>query len=62
MSAKKQVDLTTKLVEERERKFKLAQQNNASRELLLITDAYYRASIDKQRSAKSEFFFKTCRT
>lgn len=58
MSAKKQVDLTTKLVEERERKFKLAQQNNASRELLLITDAYYRASIDKQRSAKSEFFSK----
>ena len=58
MSAKKQVYLTTKLVEERERKFKLAQQNNASRELLLITDAYYRASIDKQRSAKSEFFSK----
>ncbi len=24
----------------------------------MITDAYYRASIDKQRSAKSEFFSK----
>lgn len=58
MSAKKQLELTTKLVEERQRKFELAQQNNAPRELVVITDAYYRTAIDKQRNAKSEFFAK----
>lgn len=58
MSAKKQLDFATKLVEERQEKFNLAQKNNASRELVVITDAYYRTALDKQRSAKSEFFAK----
>ena len=50
--------MTTKLVEERQRKFELAQKNNAPRELVVITDAYYRTAIDKQRTAKSDFFSK----
>lgn len=50
--------MTTKLVEDRQKKFELAQQNNAPRELVVITDAYYRTAIDKQRTAKSEFFSK----
>ena len=58
MSAKKQLEMTTKLVEDRQKKFELAQQNNAQRELVVITDAYYRTAIDKQRTAKSEFFSK----
>lgn len=58
MSAKKQLEMTNKLVEERQRKFELAQRNNAQRELVVITDAYYRTAIDKQRTAKSEFFSK----
>lgn len=58
MSAKKQLEMTTKLVEERQRKFELAQKNNAPRELIVITDAYYRTAIDKQRTAKSDFFSK----
>lgn len=58
MSAKKQLELATKLVEERQHKFELAQQNNAPRELIVITDAYYRTAIDKQRTAKSDFFSK----
>ncbi len=58
MSAKKQLEMSIKLVEERQRKFELAQKNNAQRELIVITDAYYRMSIDKQRTAKSEFFAK----
>lgn len=58
MSAKKQLEMTTKLVEERQRKFELAQKNNAPRELVVITDAYYRTAIDKQRTAKSNFFSK----
>lgn len=58
MSAKKQVDFTNQLVEERQRNFNLAQNNNAPRELVVITDAYYRTALDKQRNAKSEFFSK----
>lgn len=58
MSAKKQLEMTTKLVKERQRKFELAQKNNAPRELVVITDAYYRTAIDKQRTAKSDFFSK----
>ena len=50
--------MTTKLVEDRQRKFELAQKNNAPRELVVITDAYYRTAIDKQRTAKSDFFSK----
>ena len=58
MSSKKQLEFANKLVEERGNKFKLAQQNNAPRELVVITDAYYRTALDKQRNAKSEFFSK----
>lgn len=56
MSAKKQLDLVTKLVQDRKDKFELAQKNNAQRELIVITDAYYRTALDRLRSAKSEFY------
>lgn len=56
MSAKKQLDLVSKLVQDRKNKFELAQKNNAQRELVVITDAYYRTALDKLRSAKSEFY------
>lgn len=58
MSAKKQLEFVNDLVEDRQRKFELAQKNNAARELVVITDAYYRTALDKQRTAKSEFFSK----
>ncbi len=58
MTAKKQVEFANNLVEERQRNFTLAQKNNAPRELVVITDAYYRTALDKQRNAKSEFFSK----
>lgn len=58
MSAKRQLKFTNELVAERQRKFELAQKNNAQRELIVITDAYYRTALDKQRTAKSEFFSK----
>ncbi len=58
MCAKKQLELANKLVDDRQRKFELAQKNNAARELVVITDAYYRTAIDKQRTAKSNFFSK----
>lgn len=58
MSAKKQVELIADLVNERQQKFEYAQANNAPRELIVITDAYYRTAMDKLRNAKSEFFSK----
>ncbi|MBE7713107.1 MAG: hypothetical protein E7Z87_05125 [Cyanobacteria bacterium SIG26] len=58
ISAKKQLDLANNLVADRKHKFELAQTNNAQRELVVITDAYYRTALDKQRCAKSEFFSK----
>jgi hypothetical protein len=58
MSAKKQLAFANDLVEERQHKFSLAQENNAPRELIVITDAYYRTAMDKQRIAKSDFFSK----
>ena len=58
MSAKNQLELTTKLVNDRKKRFETAQKNNAAKELVVITDAYYRTAVDKQRSAKSEFFSK----
>ena len=58
MSAKKQLEYVNNLVTERQNKFDMAQKNNAARELIVITDAYYRAALDKQRSAKSEFYSK----
>lgn len=58
MSAKKQLEFANELVKDRQRKFELAQKNNAARELVVITDAYYRTALDRQRTAKSEFFSK----
>lgn len=58
MSAKKNLEFSNDLVKENQRKFELAQKNNAPRELVVITDAYYRTALDKQRTAKSEFFSK----
>lgn len=58
MSAKKNLEFSNDLVKENQRKFELAQKNNAARELVVITDAYYRTALDKQRTAKSEFFSK----
>lgn len=58
MSAKKQFEMMNDLVTERKNKFDSAVANDAARELVVITDAYYRTALDKQRTAKSEFFSK----
>ena len=58
MSAKKQLDMATKLATERKQRFELAQKNNASKELIVITDAYFRTAVDKQKTARSEFLSK----
>ena len=56
MTARKQLDMLDKLVQQRKKNYELAQ--DASREIILITDAYYRSAIDMQSKAKSDFLAK----
>lgn len=56
MTARKQVEMVDKLVKQRKKNYELAQ--NSSREIILVTDAYYRTSLDLQAKAKSDFFAK----
>ena len=58
MTSKKQLEMTTKLTQDRKERFELAQKNNAPKEIVVVTDAYFRSAIDKQKNARSEFFSK----
>ena len=58
MNAKEQLTQTAKLSQQRKERFELAQKNNVSREIIVITDSYYRTAMDKQRTAQSEFLSK----
>lgn len=58
MNAKKQLELTTKMAQERRERFELAQKNNVAREILVITDSYYRTAVDRQRATRAEFLAK----
>ncbi|MBR6099096.1 hypothetical protein IKP85_05050 [bacterium] len=56
MAAKKQLDLTTQIADQRKRYYESAQ--SLSREIVLITDAYYRTALDEQVKARSDFYTK----
>ncbi|MBQ8167884.1 hypothetical protein IJZ97_00495 [bacterium] len=56
MTGRKQLEMIDKLVKQRKKNYELAQ--NASREIILITDAYYRTSLDMQSKAKADFLAK----
>ena len=56
MSAKKMLDLTTKISEQRKKFYESAQ--SLSREIILVTDAYYRSAVDEQIKARSDFYSK----
>ena len=56
MTARKKVQLYDKIVSERKKNYNIAQ--NMSREVILITDAYYRTALDNQMRARSEFLSK----
>lgn len=53
---RKLLTMTTKMVKERHQNYQLAQ--NGSKELILITDAYYREALDLQMKARSDFYSK----
>ncbi len=56
MTARKLVDMTGKMAQQRYQNYQLAQ--NGSRELILITDAYYRESLDLQMRTRSDYYSK----
>ena len=53
MTAKKMVDLLVKVAEQRKKNYDNAQEQ--SREVILITDAYYRTAIDDLNKARANF-------
>lgn len=56
MTSRQRLRKYDKIVQERKNNYEKAQ--NLSRELVLITDAYYRTALDNQARAKSEFYSK----
>ena len=56
MTARRKLKLLDNIVKERKRNFEIAQ--NMSREVVLVTDAYYRTSLDNQMRARSDFLAK----
>lgn len=56
MTTRKVLEMTTKTSQDRYQNYLLAQ--NGSRELILITDAYYRESLDAKMKARSDFYSK----
>ena len=56
MSARKKLKMSDKIAAERKRNYDIAQ--NMSRELILITDAYYRTALDNQAHAGTDYYAK----
>ena len=56
MTARTLYDMTSKMVKERELNYKKSQ--NIGREVVLITDTFYREAIDEQVKARGTFFEK----
>ena len=56
MTAKKLLKMTSDMTKQRYQNYMLSQ--NSSKELIIITDAYYRESLDTQMKARSDFYSK----
>lgn len=56
MTAKQMLDLYGKVVEQRRKNYEAAQ--DLSRDIILITDAYYRTAVDEQTKARADFLAK----
>ena len=59
MTAKQLYDMTTEMVNQRNKNYQNAQ--NLSREVILITDTFYREAMDEQIKARGNFFEKRSR-
>ena len=56
MTARKRLKMIEKITAERTKNYELAQ--DMSKEVVLITDAYYRTALDNQMKARSDYFAK----
>lgn len=56
LTCRELLNMTTKMVKQRYQNYQFAQ--NGSKELILITDAYYREALDLQMKARSDFYSK----
>lgn len=56
MTSRKLLEMTTKMAQQRYQNYELSQKG--SKELVLITDAYYRESLDMQMKARSDYYSK----
>lgn len=56
MTARKMVELLDKVVQQRKKNYDAAQ--DSSREVIMITDAYYRSAIDAQNKSRAEYMAK----
>ena len=56
MTSKKMYEMTSKIAEQRKLYYESAQ--SLSREIIMITDAYYRTALDEQMKARSNFYSK----
>jgi len=56
MTARKKLKMIDKITAERKKNYDYAQ--NMSRDLILVTDAYYRTALDNQMKARSDYYAK----
>ena len=56
MTAREKVKMYEKLVKQRQKNYELSQRT--SREIIIITDAYYRSSLDNLAKTRSDFLVK----
>ncbi len=56
MTSREKLKLLSKMTEQRKKNYDISQ--DMPREVILITDAYYRTALDNQRKANSDFYSK----
>lgn len=56
LTTKKMFEMTSKMAQQRYQNYKLSQ--DSSKEIILISDAYYRESLDLQMKSRSDFYSK----
>lgn len=56
MTARKKLDMVDQVVKDRRKNYEMSQ--NSAREIILVTDAYYRTALDMQMKARSDFYAK----
>ena len=56
MTARKKLNMIEKITAERKKNYDISQ--DMSKELILITDAYYRTALDNQMKARSDYYAK----